>query len=152
MTNLNKAYHLVTIYLLEKTFYIVGSVEMPPIFVWRQVNPVYKVEMNNKEKLAQMIEMARLQSISRFNSGHDDHKILPWDGEKNKVWNHAQKSWSILWYEDGSVKVSRYEPYDPNEPDLGEGKAWRPIKNAKKILPPSVSPQDIAQEILSKIN
>lgn len=145
---LKKTNHLVLIYYYKGNFFVMGAVEMPPIFVWREVNPVYKVE-RNKEKLIEAIDSARLQSISRFHSGHDNPEIKPWNGEK--IWNSASRSWSIWWNEDGSVEISTDEPYNPNEPDLGEGKAWRAIKDLRKILPPPITFEDIAQEILNNL-
>ncbi len=148
MTELRKTNHLVRIYYYKDNFYIVGAVEMPPIFVWREVNPVYKVE-RDKEKLIEAIGTARSQSISRFHLGHDNPEIKPWNGEK--IWNSASKSWSIWWNEDGRVEISSDEPYDPQEPDLEKGKAWRRIKDGKKLLPSPISFQDIAKEILNNL-
>lgn len=150
MTELKKTNHLVLIYYYKDNFFIAGAVEMPPIFVWREVNPVYKVE-RNKEKLIEAINAARSQSISRFHPGHDNPEIKPWNGEKEKVWNKASKSWSIWWNSDESVEISLDEPYDPNEPDLEEGKAWMDVKGARKLLSSPVSALDIAKEILSQL-
>ncbi|MCL4382242.1 MAG: hypothetical protein M1575_02835 [Patescibacteria group bacterium] len=148
---IKKTAHLVLVYYFSDMFYVVGAVEMPPIFVWRQVNPIITVKNHNRDKLADAIGVARLISKSRFHPDHANPEIKPWDGEHERVWNNSSKSWSIWWNEDGSVDMSLDEPYDPNEPDLGEGKAWRSIKGAKKHLSPPVSTKDIAREILKQL-
>ncbi|MCL4382244.1 MAG: hypothetical protein M1575_02825 [Patescibacteria group bacterium] len=146
--------HEVSVYYLDDQFYVVGSVRIQPFGFCRQVEPVYMVQFSDGKKLAQAIESARLGSDvskERYFQHQIRTDVTPWDGDYGKVWAKAAKLWEVDWYEDGSVEISPQESYDPNEPDLGEGKAWRGIDGARKILLPPLSAQNIAEEILSKV-
>ncbi len=148
-TRKNLIYNI-SIYYLDNRFYVVGLVRMPPIGIRTQVHPVYTVIGDDKEELAKTIEAARLESSPDLPIKQINALRTPWDGNKKKVWNNASKSWEISWYEDGSVEISSHESYDPNDPDLEEGKAWRGIKDGKKLLSSPVSSQDIAKEIMNQ--
>lgn len=145
MDKSKKTHHVVTVYLFNNTFIVVGSVELPPIFVWTEVNPVSITKISDKEKLAQSIEVARSQSVSRFNVGHDNPDVKPWNGKK--IWNHALKSWSIWWKNDESVILEKAEPSNKYRGI----KEWKLVAGTEKKLSPPVSFQDIAQEILRQL-
>ncbi len=144
MNEFKKTYHHVSIYLFNKTLYVVASVELPPVFVWAHVNPVEKVQNFSKEKIARAIDSTREISKSHFDPAHANPEIKPWDGEKNQVWNHATKLWSLWWKEDESVDIDTQNPDKMYRGDM----QWKTV--SKKTFPPPVSSQDIAQEILTQ--
>ncbi|MCL4382243.1 MAG: hypothetical protein M1575_02830 [Patescibacteria group bacterium] len=145
MVEIKKTYHHVSIYLFNRILYVVGSVELPPIFVWAHVNPVIKLQDFSIEKLSQAIDSAHIVSKSHFDPDHANLEIKPWDGEKNRVWNHALKLWSLWWKEDGSVDMDTENPDKMYRGDM----QWKTI--SEKTFSPPVSTKDIAREILKQL-
>lgn len=136
----------VSIHHLDNQFYVTPMVRMPPIGMSTQVLPLYIVPDDNMEEFAEAIEAARLQSDFKFPSEHIKPDREKWDGDNERVWNTAQKSWDVFWDENGAVVIAFARPYVKHK----NGVEWIFVKEAEKSLVPPPSPQDIAQEILNQ--
>lgn len=137
----------ISIYYLDNQFYITPLVRMPPMGMRTQVLPLYIVPDINREKFAEAIEAAKLQSDLRFYYDHIKPNREEWDGDNEKVWNTAKKNWDIIWRDDGNVSINPAEPYVKHK----NGVEWIFIKDAKKVLSTPVSALDIAEEIVKQI-
>lgn len=145
MTNLKKTNHLVVVYLWGKTLFIVGSVELPPLFIWAEVNPVIKIQDFSIDKLALVIDSAKKVSKSRFDLAHANPDIKPWHGEELTVWNNATKSWRIWWKADGTINIDSMKP----DKIYKEQMEWKTV--SEKIFSPPASSKDIAREIINQL-
>lgn len=133
----------VLIYHLDNQFYITPTVRKPP-GASTQVLPLYTIPDNNIEELAKDIESAKLQSDMKYPPEQDVLDRQDWDGDNERVWNTAQKSWSIFWREDGTVHIDFSKPYVKHR----NGVEWIYVPEAQKILTPPVSSHDIAEEVI----
>lgn len=137
----------ISIYHLDNQFYITPMVRMPPIGMRTQVLPLYIVPDTSIEKISEAIEAAKLKSDLIFHMEQTMPKQEEWDGDNERVWNTAQKSWDVFWKEDGAVDIDFAKPYVKHK----NGVEWIYVKEAEKILPPPVSSKDIAQEITNQV-
>lgn len=144
--NRNLIYN-VAVYYLDNQFYIIPLVCMPPMGLRTQVLPLYIAPVESIEKFADAIEFARSQSDVTSYSEKVVSQREKWDGNKERIWNTAKKTWDIIWRDDGSVSINPAEPYTRHR----NGVEWKFIKDAKKILPPPISARDIAEGILNQI-
>lgn len=141
--NKNPIYNISVNYL-DNQFYITPLVRMPPAGLRTEVLPLYTAADNNFEKFVEAIECAKLQSDVRYNQNVSDRE--EWDGDNEKIWNTAQKSWDIFWEEDGSVSIGFSKPYVKHR----NGVEWINVPEAKKSLAPNTSSSNIAVEILKQ--
>ncbi len=134
----------ISIHHLDNQFYVTPAVPMPPIGMSTQVLPLYIVPDNDSEKFAEVIEAARGKSSFAF----DPKQVKPdreeWDGDNERVWNTAQKSWDVFWDEEGGVIIGFAKPYVKHR----NGVEWIYVKEAEKSFAPNASSSDIAEEIL----
>lgn len=139
--------HNVNVYYLDDAFYVIGLVRKPPIGLRTEVLPLFTSPGRHLEKLARAIESARLNSNFQNPQNQENLERQNWDGEKGKVWEHAEKLWNIFWEEDGSVSISLSKPAGKHK----EAIEWKSVPDSERTLPAPVSSPDIAQEILNQL-
>lgn len=130
-------------------FYLVGLVQQPNL-TWVGINPVKEVAREDVRELAQAIDVIRSSStpFSRQNPSPQQAEVI--DEDSGKIFDTADRIWSIRWYDDGSVLIVPQERLPPSDdPELAGGVGWRSIQGAEQLLAPPVSTLSVAQILQS---
>lgn len=150
MSDLIKFPKRVSISYYKRRFYLLGELQLPPIYAWCEVQPIFDAPDNDREKLVQAMESARLVSKSKEQLSNTDLNPKQFSKEQEKILDHASKIWSIDWEENGEVNIVSWEPFPKSGTVTYKGKAWRPIKDSEVIFHSPVSNSDIAQWLIQQ--
>lgn len=91
--------------LLNAHVYLVGSefwiptVVKKPSGVWTETRPVEIVDTTDLQALAAVLARAK------ETSGAIRPEQVIWDGDAGRVWESAERRWSIYWYDNGAVAI-----------------------------------------------
>jgi hypothetical protein len=140
--------NLIKIYYTGENIFVVGLVQQPNL-TWKSVIPAIECSPQNEEELSKAIETAKSYSRSYTKNSPSSESQEYWDGENGTIWDTSIKTWSIKWYDNGSVMISPEERVQSTEdPQLAGGFGWRRIQGAEKNILPPISMTEIARSIL----
>jgi len=124
------------IYALDQWYIVPQKIAENGFLV--EVSPVFVVEMDAVEQLAQALVEARNISASL-----DQH--ASWDGEQGRVWKAAKCFWTVAFLEDGSIEI------DQSVRDMDEnngGLSWQVQDEEPLRLPRGSREEDVVTELL----
>ncbi|MFH0863806.1 MAG: hypothetical protein V1858_01805 [Candidatus Gottesmanbacteria bacterium] len=150
MKELKKSLKRIIVNYYQGQFYLLGEIQLPPIYAWCEVPPIFESPDNDREKLTQAMESARLVSKSKEQVNDTDLNPKQFSKEQEKILDHASKIWSICWEEDGEVSIVSWEQFPKSETVTYKGKAWRPIKDSEVVFHSPVSNSDLAQWLIQQ--
>lgn len=147
MTQLFNCIHSITIEFSNGQFYAYSKSQLPPIFSWTGVGPLYIASKNNTDKLAEII--GTVQSNSKVREQIiPDEKGKEFSDEEAALLEKTTKLWTIDWEENGKAYLTIWEPFPKTETVQYMGKAWRPVKNSEIKFSPSDGFKDIANKLI----